>query len=282
MICSKCGTEVVEGAKFCTSCGNRVDNIVVCPVCETENDKNFTFCFACGSRLDGKRFCKNCNTEILENYTFCPVCGESCSKDFKRPILSRKSQISCSPKTPKTQKFRQLSTEKACFRIEKILTPSLLMFGLLFLVLSSFFIGIRGRVGNEANSTLNQIFDYIGIRYDVFYFFGDAYKDIIAVSPQLNFYSTHIVDKISVIAQTIAYACNILLSTIMLIIGTVKYFTGLLNREEVCLGKYFAWSLAGFLLSLGLMISNGFFLNLAYVSGTSKISLTIKLRTAIE
>ena len=71
MICSKCGTEVVEGAKFCTSCGNRVDNIVVCPVCETENDKNFTFCFACGSRLDGKRFCKNCNTEILENYTFC-------------------------------------------------------------------------------------------------------------------------------------------------------------------------------------------------------------------
>ena len=86
MNCSKCGTEIVEGAKFCTSCSNRVDNMVVCPVCETENDKNFTFCFACGSRLDGKRFCKNCNTEILENYTFCPVCGERVSVVFNPSI----------------------------------------------------------------------------------------------------------------------------------------------------------------------------------------------------
>lgn len=54
MKCSKCGAEMVEGARYCMMCGAKKAN--VCPKCGTQLPDAARFCFKCGSevREEGK------------------------------------------------------------------------------------------------------------------------------------------------------------------------------------------------------------------------------------
>ena len=53
--CPKCGKEVEEGVKFCSSCGIPIESIK-----EVEIEK---------------RFCPKCGTELREEENFCSSCG---------------------------------------------------------------------------------------------------------------------------------------------------------------------------------------------------------------
>jgi len=61
MFCSKCGTELTEGAKFCSSCGQHVGvtdaapSTSFCPQCGSTLDSGQTFCGKCGYRLTPAR-----------------------------------------------------------------------------------------------------------------------------------------------------------------------------------------------------------------------------------
>ena len=48
MECKKCGQIVVDGASFCSNCGERVDGKKPCKACGKPNDENFSFCVYCG------------------------------------------------------------------------------------------------------------------------------------------------------------------------------------------------------------------------------------------
>lgn len=68
MICKYCGTENKDTAKFCNSCGNRIEIIQpktnldtepkhnYCPECGTDNDPTASFCMRCGAKMDGVDF----------------------------------------------------------------------------------------------------------------------------------------------------------------------------------------------------------------------------------
>lgn len=49
MACSKCGTSIPKGMKFCNECGTPVKN--VCPNCNFENPSQSKFCGECGLSL---------------------------------------------------------------------------------------------------------------------------------------------------------------------------------------------------------------------------------------
>ena len=49
MNCSKCGSNIPEGMKFCNECGTPVSK--TCPGCNFENPAQSKFCGECGSPL---------------------------------------------------------------------------------------------------------------------------------------------------------------------------------------------------------------------------------------
>lgn len=51
MLCSSCGKEVQEGAKFCRYCGHKAD--LTCSKCGKELDEGARFCRNCGSAVEG-------------------------------------------------------------------------------------------------------------------------------------------------------------------------------------------------------------------------------------
>ncbi|UCB42123.1 MAG: zinc ribbon domain-containing protein [Dehalococcoidales bacterium] len=61
MFCAKCGTEMIEGAQFCSSCGQSVGatdtarSSSFCPQCGSTLDSGMTFCGKCGYRLTPSR-----------------------------------------------------------------------------------------------------------------------------------------------------------------------------------------------------------------------------------
>ena len=53
MNCSKCGTTVQSGDKFCSSCGAPVANTLFCPGCGSQVIPGASFCANCGKSLQG-------------------------------------------------------------------------------------------------------------------------------------------------------------------------------------------------------------------------------------
>ena len=49
MLCSRCGQENKEGAKFCNECGSKLE--VTCAACSTANPPGSKYCSECGSPL---------------------------------------------------------------------------------------------------------------------------------------------------------------------------------------------------------------------------------------
>ncbi len=69
--CSKCGTMVPEGQKFCSNCGNQMGSF--CPGCGSAIEPNAKFCMNCGKKLTAN--CGQCGAELPPNTKFCPNCG---------------------------------------------------------------------------------------------------------------------------------------------------------------------------------------------------------------
>ena len=77
--CSKCGSILSKGLKFCPECGKKYNP---CPECGNDLYENATFCEKCGYEVP--KTCPSCGNVLPKNSKFCPECGyslvEKCSK----------------------------------------------------------------------------------------------------------------------------------------------------------------------------------------------------------
>lgn len=240
MKCSKCGAEIVDGSKFCTVCGSRVDGKIVCPNCNTENQEGSTYCMACGKLLVNKRVCFNCNTELSENSVFCPNCGARYTEKAKS---------------------KKVGSGEGFYRVEKIVTPALLLFGLFFIFICSMLMGITVK-GDVVSTT--YLFGSKNAKFNIFYFFGEAYDDLLVQCGITKLSEAYFSELFPVILLTVVFACNIILCITMLTLGAVKFGVGVYRKQQVNLGKYFAWAFASFLFSLALLHSYGISLEVSY------------------
>ncbi len=76
--CPKCGADLPENAKFCLSCGERIqrdDGLITCPNCGSRVQKG-KFCLECGYRFPVSNTCPKCGARLPEGAKFCLECGE--------------------------------------------------------------------------------------------------------------------------------------------------------------------------------------------------------------
>lgn len=71
--CNKCGTMNSKEDKFCSQCGNKIENLS-CPNCGTSVANGAKFCSECGQSLISKT-CE-CGTLLEPASKFCPNCGK--------------------------------------------------------------------------------------------------------------------------------------------------------------------------------------------------------------
>lgn len=51
IICTKCGSQVPEGSKFCLECGEKMNTCSFCPSCRENLPAGAKFCMKCGQKL---------------------------------------------------------------------------------------------------------------------------------------------------------------------------------------------------------------------------------------
>ena len=81
MNCKNCGAEIINGAAFCSNCGQATNNNNpnTCKRCGAELAEGAAFCGNCGQATNNNTpaVCKSCGRELSAGSVFCPYCGAS-------------------------------------------------------------------------------------------------------------------------------------------------------------------------------------------------------------
>lgn len=107
MVCKKCNHEVLDGAKFCGTCGAKVEEelavvenveeindmpviveVIKCKNCGDVVGPEEKFCNKCGSKIEIEEVVENLEDETVESLEeptriFCPGCGDEVGEDEK-------------------------------------------------------------------------------------------------------------------------------------------------------------------------------------------------------
>ena len=229
MECKKCGAIIPEDGIFCVSCGARADGKKNCPKCEKLIDDTVTFCTYCGTRVDGKKVCATCG-ELVEG-KFCAKCGS-----IVEEIATTKPSIK---KSSSTKSGAVLSV------IERIANPIIYIVALVLLLVCSFFIGTN--VVTNINETL------ITKNYDVFYYFGQGFKDteqlISSISniTRANYEFGVITLNVSNVVCLVVIIANFIIQAIVAPLGITEGVKALCKKQSSKGYKYATISFVSFI-----------------------------------
>ena len=265
-ICKKCGAELIDGAVFCSKCGERADGKTQCAFCGKLIPSDSVFCTYCGKRIDGKVICPDCGIEV--DGSFCPKCGKkvaSCGGDaeinyganaseeisfgatdgdlFERSEVNIRSGGAGAPKNVGgAKKLKGMAIFK---EIVKYLAPSLTLAAMVLLFIFSFFIDSKVVVdSNWGGYDLGDMVENLGGKGGIFYYFGNFYKDLKSSYGQLK-----PVILLPAIGLTASLGINLLASLTMLTIATVKFIKSVCAKKYANLFPLFAWSFATFIVA---------------------------------
>ncbi len=243
MICKKCGSVLVEGGIFCANCGARADGKKECIKCKKLIDEKAVYCTFCGSRVDGKTVCKNCGKEMVG--TFCAFCGTSSKKSMRS--------------LDKTVGAYNTNSKQTYEKVERFLSPALLLGALLVLFICSFFIGYTHPYYDRYTDL------YINKSYTSIYFFKDAYTianaDILASQGDLSANNLRIysfIAKLPLVFYTIFIAITMLYTCFSLVYGIIKYAKALNNNKRCDISKITTSAFAVFLFTAIFILVNNY------------------------
>ncbi len=237
MNCIFCNSPVPDDGVFCPTCGKRIDGKKPCPAC----GKYFEgiFCPYCGTRTDGKIECANCH-KVFEGI-YCPYCGTPAKEDNKTATQT--------PNKPKTNK----KFFDGYLKVERFLSPALLLGALFILFVCSFFIGVT-TISVYLGQTTTQEYG------NIFPFFCDFYKELADTSNLLKQSTTNITPEqidfslyAPTILCTIALSVNLLASFVCLVLGCVKFYKFVKYGESISINKYISFSLSTFFIAVATM-----------------------------
>lgn len=74
--CSNCNSSVESNSKFCSDCGEKLDDVPSCNQCGTSLSGEEKYCPNCGAAINDKPNCARCGNDLSKNQSFCPECGK--------------------------------------------------------------------------------------------------------------------------------------------------------------------------------------------------------------
>lgn len=168
MECLKCGANILEdSAVFCPECGARLDGKTSCPTCGELIDDKYAFCVFCGAKVDENTTDKSCNLE--QDGAFPPACDTT---------LAENNEASLS-----NENGKRWNSVFAWIRAGLGITLTLL--SLVFV----FMIGFQSVLAGDALAFVEMGMDSDPQTIKLFYYFGDAYKEISDLKEMLLFQS---------------------------------------------------------------------------------------------
>ncbi len=236
--CPNCSAPLLEGAVFCSQCGVRVDGKKKCPKCERLIGASDVFCAFCGQRVDGAEDTRSITISTPDIGTTAPLRAATSATvaqgEAARPV------------------FRLPSFKT----VVRLLSPSLLLLGLLVLFICSFTIGFSATISASGQS--------LDVDKSIFFYF----KEVWVMFSDLPGYS-----KVPFALCLVAICVNFLTTAAMLIVGIVKHVRGIIFKKDISLSLWFGFALGAFVLTVGAV----FYSMWTYLSFTGNATVPITM-----
>lgn len=258
MVCKKCGAETLaDGAVYCAACGTRLDGKIQCENCNQFNDGANAFCVYCGTRIDGKTVCKTCG-ELMEG-AFCAKCGTAVGKTVK-------TEKKAKPTTPNKQGLWD--------KIFGLTSGGVALLGAAFALIFVFLIGFVG-VTTETTGTKTVTAEE---GMNIYYFFGNAYKDLADVKTQvaamqcesLLIADAYLYTIICTVLAAVTIGCVVGFA-VPAIISYVKYATGKTEKMD---SKWALLTILSFLGGVAALFAQNYINVKTVLNGTTQTMMT--------
>ncbi len=196
-------------------------------------DENSVFCPYCGVRMDGKVCCYACGSAVDKDAAFCPSCGAGLNKNNLAAATSARIEgqgVLGGQYYGKVER-KVRSGESLYCRVERYITPSVLLLGILISFILSFFVGITAEI-STINGSITETENFI-------YFLKDNFNQIsqLLSSPETAELRAKTPIAFSMyfpaIIAAIGIGGNILASFICLLIGSIKLGLGFKSGKKV-------------------------------------------------
>ena len=216
-----------------------------CKICGTDNPEDAVFCKACGKRLDGTMVCQSCSASIPADSVFCPYCGG------KQVVAQQKEQpkvqtaepvhtVAATEPAVETVAATPVKTENKGFKtFLKYAAPATALITAVLSLIFVFFIGlVATNIFNDGATSLRN-----RETIDLFYYFGDAYKEIKrgfdALDDAGTAYSDYFANMsyLQPVMGTIIVAFTLIAVCVLSILAIVRSIKCLLGKTQKTVGN---------------------------------------------
>lgn len=259
MNCNFCGTENPESAVFCKHCGKPLNGMYVCPSCGQQSPADGAFCIHCGARLQ-------------------PLSDEPVQlKDEPAPAPAAQPETAPSPVAAEAGTPKRTGVWKS---VLTYVSGAGALLAALAAVIFVFCMSVT--VSGDLSDMIGAFADITDS--SIYYYFGDAYKDIETALASLESYSGFAETSLylPVIFGTVIAACSIVAVPVLFIVTLVRYLRNIAGATEKTAVRPAVWTYAVFVICAVLFQAVNAIHFDAMSSITSGASMRVSAGTALN
>lgn len=227
MKCVFCGTDNPDGARFCKKCGKRQDGMTTCPSCCKDTPADGDFCIYCGADLKGAAVSGAGLNKFASNSVGSGEVGAYPAANIRESSASAQycGAVNAVRETA-TADYAAHGEDRAPFvaaSVMRVLKVAAEAFAVLAALVGAIFVFF---IGNEVSADVSGATFGFGGGCDIFYFFGDVYKDIESVLESSGLGSQSFANYSYMTGAVAGTVCSALAlaATVLLFIATVVMY----------------------------------------------------------
>lgn len=237
MKCVFCGTDNPDGALFCKKCGKRQDGMATCPSCGKDTPADGDFCIYCGADLKAaavggaglnKSASNSAGSGEVGAYPAANI-SESTASAYGYGTADESAHEAAAAGYTVRGEGRTTAVAAAVKRALKVAAEAFAVLSALIGFIFVFFIG------NDVSAGVGGVTAGLGGGYNIFYFFGDVYKNIESTLESSGLGSQSFANysyMTGAVAGTVCSALALAATVLLFIATAVRYVRKLLKLTQ--------------------------------------------------